>query len=304
MPHVRRAAARVQVAAVRRSGRAVGAVLVFHAIEAEGGDPRRDLVPALSVGVFREALAHLAKHFEVVPPSELRSRTGSDRLPVALTFDDDLSSHTRYAAPLLAEHGMPATFFLTGRTLDGPDPFWWQDLQSVVDRSGIDFVLRRLQVPWADQATGLRELARTIEGLRPSEREPIAAHLRELAGDSPADPGLPSSAVAELAAGGFEIGFHTLRHDALPVLTADELDAAMNDGRARLGDRLRSIAYPHGLADLRVSHAAERAGFETGFVWRGGPVRADDPPRLLDRADGWSPSADRFAWQLARVLGR
>ena len=58
----------------RRSAAAVGVVLVYHEIGAVAGDPRGELVPALSTRVFGEQLDHLATHYELIRLSELRAR--------------------------------------------------------------------------------------------------------------------------------------------------------------------------------------------------------------------------------------
>jgi peptidoglycan/xylan/chitin deacetylase (PgdA/CDA1 family) len=213
---------------------------------------------------------------------------------------------------MLTEHGLPATFFLTGRTLDGPSPFWWQDLQAVSSRgeSAMNEMRFRLEEtwPWARAAGDVRDLAATIEGLPPAERDAVAACLRALAGSEVPDPGLPAETVRELATAGFDIGFHTFRHDALPPLAQPQLEQAMHEGLEALegaaGRRPVAISYPHCRADLRVAHAADKAGFTTGVVCSGRAARLDRPPLLTDRVNGWAPSLDEFTWNLARVAAQ
>jgi peptidoglycan/xylan/chitin deacetylase (PgdA/CDA1 family) len=281
-----RSAARVQLEVAGRSAGKTAVVLVYHSVGAVAGDPRRDLVPTLAASVFRDQLEHLARRYEVVALAELQSRqharSAGDRVPAALTFDDDLSGHLQFAAPALSERGIPATFYLTGRTLDGPDHFWWQDLQAIADSGprGLQAVRDRLatQWPWVSHAGNLHDLARTIEGLPPTENDAVAERLRELTTGMSPEPGLSAAAIRELAAGGFDIGFHTRRHHLLTHLSERELAEAMHEGRDALeavaGRQLNSIAYPHGRADLRVGHAAGQAGYETGVMWTGGQTRS------------------------------
>ena len=285
---------------------------MYHSIAPRAGDPRDDLVPALAEGVFRDQLSHLAKHYEVVPLAELQARAAAQRqgdpLPVALTFDDDLASHVDHAAPALADRGLPATFYLTGRSLAGPDPLWWQDLQTVFARGARDVAaLAERLAPrwsWAGQQARPRDMHTTIENLPPGERDEVIAILREVAGDPP-DGGVSADAVEQLVAAGFQIGFHTRRHDTLPQLDDARLTAAMRDGRDELqtaaGQSLETIAYPNCRADLRVAAAAAAAGFESGVVCDGQAVTPDSPALLLGRVDGWARSTDEMAWALARV---
>ena len=294
--------------AVRRSSAAVGVVLTYHAVAPRPGDPQRELVPALAVDVLRAQFAHLRSQYDVVPlhdlPARVAGRGRGDRIPVALTFDDDLASHVDYAAPLLAEHAFPATFFLTG--VDAA--FWWQDLQAAADRD-LPGVRRRLAQtwPWATGASGIRDLAAAIERLPPDQVAAVADVLRSFT--DPGDrAGLGTAGIRQLADAGFRVGFHTRRHLSLPALDDAELASALADGRAPLaatvGAPLTAIAYPFGHADARVAHAARAAGYDTGVVWDGRAVRAGQDPLLLSRVDGWASCAEELAWRLGRVSAR
>src|SRR4051812_15046369 len=100
-------------------------VLVYHRV---GADVRSgcEIIPSVPLDVFRVQLQTLGKIVDFVTLDELlrdeppRRGAGSRRRPVvALTFDDDLRSHVEHALPVLQELGVPATFFLSGRSLHG-----------------------------------------------------------------------------------------------------------------------------------------------------------------------------------------
>lgn len=297
----------------RHSGRPVGLVLVHHEIAPTQGDPERDIVPAQGTSLFKAQLEHLGRHYEVVPLRELvahaRERRPGHRIPVALTFDDDLSCHASIVAPMLESFGFPATFFLNGNTLDGPSPFWWQDLQAIANRGpGAWDEMRRILAddwPWAGLDGRVSDLANTIEAAPPNQRDAVAARLRELAGPDPLDEGLPAPEVKSLVEGGFEIGVHTLRHYSLPTLDAKRLDQAMREGVDELekviGYRPTSIGYPHGKADLRVAEAAQRAGFQLGAICAHNAAGPEQHPMLVDRITSWTGSLASFAWALGRL---
>lgn len=311
-----RCSAGLQGLATRRSASKVGLVLGYHGVAPVAGDPRRELVPALAASIFRGQLDHVRRYYDVVSIDDLRARIAArapgEPVPVAITFDDDLSCHVQYAAPALLERSMPAAFFLTGRTLDGARAFWWQDLQLVADRGpeALEQARDRLaqRWPWAAERGDIHALARTIEGLRATDRRAVEAELRQIAGEAVPEPGLSAAAVRELASAGLNIGFHTGDHDALQTLDADELAEAMRAGAPELeavvGGPLTAIGYPHGRADMRVAHAAREAGYKLGFTWTGGAVRDDDSPLLVDRVDTWADSVDAFAWRIARAAAR
>jgi peptidoglycan/xylan/chitin deacetylase (PgdA/CDA1 family) len=289
---------------LRWSDRKVGIALLHHRVGDPPGDPETELSPALGTAEFERQLERLASRHRVVRASGLlqavATRRRGERIPVAITFDDDLSSHRRVSAPALLRHGLTATFFLSGASLERPYRYWWERLQEAFDR-GLD-VAETLNLP----GNGLHELAGAIRELNPARRAEVAERLGELVGPDPADAGLRADDVRWLADAGFEIGFHTRDHHYLPNLDDAALRDAMSEGRDRLADvadqPLESIAYPHGGVDSRVAAAARTAGFKTGFTTGAEAATASTDPLLIGRVDpvyhGDGAFAADLAWRL------
>lgn len=293
----------------RLSPRSVGVALVYHRIGDPPGDPRRELVPTLGSRLFARQVRHLVTHCEVVAAGELRPaverRRRGGRLPVAITFDDDLGSHLDVAAPILADLGATATFFVSGASLGRPFRFWWERLQAAVDEAQD---LSSLGLHVGRDGRAIHAVALHIQDLPPRKRDEVATKLEELVGADPEDSGLRAEALAQLARHDVEIGFHTRRHDLLPPLDDEQLAEAMRAGRSELEDivgrPLRTISYPHGAADSRVAGAAREAGFEFGFT--GVPLavtRAADP-LLLGRVSPSYYSAGELMFEVGRTLFR
>lgn len=98
--------------------------------------------------------------------------------------------------------------------------------------------------------------------------------------------------IATLAEEGWEIGSHTRTHPILPDVEdaplAEELAASRMELEERLGRPCRSIAYPYGAVDARVTTAAGQAGYATGATTLGG---GEDRPldrrrEVISRTDG------------------
>jgi len=290
-PLLRRSAATLLgVRGVNRAVRAVAAarghalVLVYHRL----GPPRpagTQVVPSVPVDHFRAQLHALGELVDFVPLDAVVNGTGhhdSGRRPaVAVTFDDDLPSHVDQALPLLRESSVPATFFLSGRALQGRGPYWFQHLEILLDAHGASRTAALLQLP----DSGTDALAIACE--RDAE---MRRRVTTLASDLPSPPLLQPAAMAALAAGGATIGFHTLDHEALPDLDDAGLDDALGRGRDDLATAvaapLRFFAYPHGKADARTATAVRRAGFDAAFTGRRQPVRRGDDRHQLGR---WEP---------------
>jgi peptidoglycan/xylan/chitin deacetylase (PgdA/CDA1 family) len=144
-----------------------------------------------------------------------------------------------------------------------------------------------------------------VEELAPGARASLTERLAEA---GPARPRLETEDVRGLLRDGFEIGFHTLRHDRLPPLDDRQLAGAMMDGRfelgMELGIELTTISYPHGRADARVAAAAGAAGFTRGFVGGGPRVEPGQDPLLLPRLSPTFESRGTIALEIARHLRR
>jgi peptidoglycan/xylan/chitin deacetylase (PgdA/CDA1 family) len=285
----------------------VGLALCYHGISEREGDPVREISATVSLRNFERQLRHLRRRYRVVPASCLAeaaaARTRGRRLPVAITFDDDLPSHLSHAAPALRRARLSATFFLSGAGLNGPFSFWWQLLQRAWDGGLVD---ARLLDAWGIQHSdvSLRQVARRLQGMSPTEREVAAASLRAAVGGDAPDDTLSREGVDALAAE-FEIGFHTRNHDDLIGLSDEGLPVALSAGRAELeviAGPLSVISYPHGRADDRVAAAARGAGFRFGFVADGSPVTLGDDPHLLGRRYPARGAGGRFALDVASTL--
>ncbi len=300
----------------RLSARPVGVAIVYHGLAERAGDPARELSAPHGRTLFRAQLAHLAAHYTPVAPSQLPAAAGrrrrGGRIPVAVTFDDDLRSHVEIAAPELRAAGVPAAFFLTGATLEAPAEFWWGPVQRAADRGLLDdgggaTVAEQIGVEWAPEPPEppLRTLARPFERAGASEREAALARLVALVGEDGREPGLRAADVQALAAGGFEIGFHTRRHvrlDQLPDEAA--VRAALTDGRDAVaeaaGAPVRLFSYPHGGVDARAAAAVRDAGYAAAFTSVSRPVRPDSEPALLGRFYPTYLSSVQFEIEVAR----
>jgi peptidoglycan/xylan/chitin deacetylase (PgdA/CDA1 family) len=306
----RLALARRLEARVRRTAAVRGAALVFHGVAPAAGDPRTEIEPDYGLDLFDALVGYLARRYRLVRASELlaaaRVRLPGEPVPVALTFDDDLRSHLDHVTPVLARRAVTATAFLGGIE-EAP---WWQRLQAAVDARALepdalpplDPAAVRRAVDGEPRA--IRRLAAAIEALSPQERISVVGTLSGLA--PVREEPLGADGVRALAAAGWEIGFHTVRHDAFPTLDDHALRQALSAGRGELatlaGAPLRAFAYPHGKAGAREAAAAESSGFDVAFTGAAEVVSERTHPFLVGRLQPERSTLGRAALQLARAL--
>ena len=292
---------------VRASGSVRGAALVLHAVGDAPGDGAYEIDPPFGVQHLDALVGYLAERYALVTAAELfpraRARAPGERIPVALTFDDDLPSHRDRAAPVLARHGARATAFLCA----AEEPFWWQHLQAALDLGRV----RPAYLPEVDgrivadvlerRPFAIQRLARAMEELAPPQRDLVTARLACLGNVARQHLGLDG--MRALLRDGWELGFHTRRHDVLPALDAEDLEVAVAEGRERFpGPAPRTFAYPHGKAGGREEAAVRRAGYEAAFTGAAGVLRDDTDPFLIPRLQPHPRSLSRFALELARTL--
>jgi peptidoglycan/xylan/chitin deacetylase (PgdA/CDA1 family) len=294
--HARRAARAIAGAVRRRSPR--GLVLLYHRIAGPRRDPQWLDVSASN---FERQLDILARECAPLALEEFERRRRSGTLPpraAAVTFDDGYADNLLAAAPLLQNHAVPATVFVTAGMSGASGEFWWDDAERIA------FSARRLGAPvpgltiawsaadgeplsdmardtWtianADDPTPRHRLYRAIcaalRPLDPGARESALRALREWAGVSgAARPSHRTLSFDELRAlvalPGLTVGAHTMTHPVLSLLPAsaqrEELRGSRDALERELGRPVRAAAYPYGTrAD--VSAETTRAAGDAGF---------------------------------------
>ena len=89
----------------------------------------------VTADTFVRQLHFLKKHFEIVPLSspinskfEIRNSKCPDRPLCVITFDDGWRDNYEIAFPILRQHGLPATIFLTTDFIGTNRAFWHTQL--------------------------------------------------------------------------------------------------------------------------------------------------------------------------------
>lgn len=198
---------------------------------------------------------------------------------VAVTFDDGFNDTYRHAFPILRQHGIPATVFLTTGYIDSGEPFWFELAAYLMMRIEPGAIaLEEHAFPFgpspAERRESLRRLHEILKAL-PNHRRTAFIHdwTDHFAGQidgSAADLSRPISwaQVGEMAAAGVDFGSHTVTHPNLTQLSDKDLSWELAESKRilerHLGREAVMLAYPIGTRsayDARVIQAAEREGF-------------------------------------------
>jgi peptidoglycan/xylan/chitin deacetylase (PgdA/CDA1 family) len=286
----RRAALRIAA----RRGRSL--VLLYHRVLPDGVAPEA-IVPSLPLSLFRRQLEAVLRFCDIVPLPQLFESSSHSRPRIAVTFDDDDAGYVDTLVPTLRALGVPATFFLSGRSLHGLPPYWWSTVEHSLRTHGFDSTRRALGVEAGTLADLVIALERSPQAARLANRLPPIS-----------EPQMTGDHIRTLAVAGMTIGFHTLHHPRLTMITGRALEAALIDGRQALaaaaGSTIDQLAYPHGRASASVAEAVERANYAAAFTAGGRPVHVTSDRFLLDRWEPGPLDADMFCAHLAMRLLR
>ncbi|MET7653703.1 MULTISPECIES: polysaccharide deacetylase family protein [unclassified Streptomyces] len=141
-------------------------ILMYHAVAADPNDATRTL--SVTPEAFAEQMAVIAdRGLTPLTTAGLASRWRTGRplpeRPVLITFDDGYEGVHRHALPVLAEHGFPATLFVTTGwirgaydTGGGPDTMLdWRQVRRLAD-SGVEIGGHSHTHPQLDQIDDAR----------------------------------------------------------------------------------------------------------------------------------------------------
>ncbi len=181
---------------------------------------------------------------------------------IAVTFDDGYADNATVAAPLLAEAGLPATWFITTATL-GHRRFWWDRLCRALLSSpipdSIDVAVGGRSL-WLDLRTpdarraALAFLHRRLLPLPPERIESTLADVLDALGTPPSghdDITMSIEQLRQLASlPSQEVGAHTRTHAHLATQSADrqrdEITGSVRDLERLLHQPVTSFAFPFG----------------------------------------------------------
>jgi peptidoglycan/xylan/chitin deacetylase (PgdA/CDA1 family) len=233
---------------------------------------------------FREQMAFLSEHYEVVPLDEAwESKPGASSKPRAvITFDDDYANNYHVAYPILREFGLPATVFLVTDAIGCRNLFWYDRLQ-----------------------TALKGLlpAQEIKNIREDLKARVHAHAMDAAVDAllwdkigsvePMEEALAAyrpmdfSEIEEMGLSGMiRFGSHTHRHEILTKMTRAEVEETL----ARSLETLRRLpgisnyfCYPNGCHSPEHDEILRRFGFAGALLVGGGLWKAGTDPFHIPR---------------------
>lgn len=274
-------------------------ILNYHRIGNAAESPfARDIFGATAEHFDRQ-IAFLKSAFDVISPGDISAmRRRGDGRALLITFDDGYRDNYELAFPVLARHGVPATFFLCTGFLDRGGLAWWDEIAWMIRNAASD------EIPvnaWFDQRLPLRDAAEREAAIQavlklhqqlPSERtHAFLTSLGQSTGTGRCNDNVENlwmtwDMAREMRDAGMTIGAHTDTHPVLARLPVPEQEREIVTSRdriaAELGEAPKAFAYPvgaHGSYDGSTKRVLQSAEFNYGFNFLGGrqPFAPFDP---------------------------
>lgn len=246
--------------------------LMYHGVVRDDAMCAQDDWLQLNESSFREQMAFLKQHYNVVSLKDILHNTVSatdSRPKVVITFDDGYANNYTIAYPILKELGLPATIFLVTDVIGTDRLYWYDRLFTALQKS----------MP-------LSTALKTIEQFKE-----VHPHIvNEKVDDYFKNHGLPlrlpeevyacyrvltHAEINEMAASGLiTFGSHTHQHELLTLMTNREVQYTLSKSLDILQDipnKINVFCYPNGYYDASTHlQLCRSVGYTLAVTTKGG----------------------------------
>ena len=261
---------------------------------------------------FRRQVEYISRNFSIVPLStaiEMLKQGAVDKPTVVVTFDDGYQNNFDVAFPVLKEHGVPATIFLTTGFVDSSDTIWFCHIIRALSCT------RKQSMRWEGADLDLSEprgraaaSARLQASLKEHSPAEVISLVRRICEELDVNPGTsfePESPFRILSTGSIrtmvqsglvEFGAHTETHPILSLLPPEdqsrEISGSVEAVERLTGEPCRFFAYPNGRAqdyDSKTLELLQKRGILAAVTTTSG---ANDAKRSLMELQRYSVGAN------------
>jgi len=291
-------------------------ILTYHRILPEFQPFAIDVKP---VDRFRKQVQILASSFRVITVEQLIEEIECNTMKpntVCITFDDGYLDNFQFAFPILRDHGLSATIFLTTDLINTDRVLWPDTVLLAIKKTNVKrFTYKNAKIVDAD-FTNLGNRLKTsfallkwLKRFEPSERDKRIGDILSICrikAMSTERLMLNWQEVKEMRRAGFSFGSHTKTHPILSSLTAKAAEKEIVESKiaieTALGESIRTFAYPNGQAgdfNENCKSVLERSGYDCALTTIRGINTRETDMYELKRGTPWEQNP-RFFY--ARLL--
>lgn len=248
---------------------------------------------------FNQQMAWLKENCKVLPLDEAVTsiqKGYSDRKPtVCVTFDDGYIDNYTIAAPILEEHNLRGTFFITTEFVLSKSYLWhdiaalaWvcNDQIELLDKTASLFDSLTID---QEKINSIKDWMNYLKGLPTTTRSNILCGLTNQSITDKLENYNPMSIeqIIELGKRGHEIASHTCNHPILTLLDDEELALEINHSKYQLeewiNEPIAGFCYPNGDNNNKVISYVEQSGYKYACTTSEGMNKNITQPMTLKR---------------------
>jgi peptidoglycan/xylan/chitin deacetylase (PgdA/CDA1 family) len=258
-------------------------VLTYHRVD----EPKAHLwldpgLISASPEAFEAQMKYLAANYEVVSVLEVVKafeNQGRKLLPpraVVITFDDAYRDFEKFAWPILKQHRIPVTLFVSTAYPDHPERlFWWDRVYNAIHttvKGELNTSIGRLSISTIVQRK--QAYKRLKDHFKMLPNDVAMLEVDQLCSGLGASPQpncvLGWDSLRKLASEGVTLGAHTRTHPIMNNLAVDDIQTettgSIHDLQREIGLVPQVFAYPSGIHNQDAVKAVEHAGFALAFT--------------------------------------
>jgi len=253
---------------------------LFHRVS----DEADSMWPPMTPSLFSAIVSFLDKKYQVVALEDFLDQPAdyknAKKNLATISFDDGYKDNIEYAAPILKKNNCPASFYIVTDCIDRNIPTWTYLIDNAFQQTNktrlelpFEFVPAHFKtVPLVDNPQ-VKKIKPWMKSLSNAERLRITESILEQCNDV----ALPSGKmmnwddINQMAGDGFIIGSHSRTHPMLASLKdeteiKEELKISAARIREKTGIVAKTISYPIGSFDERVTRLAKEQGYQYGLA--------------------------------------
>jgi peptidoglycan/xylan/chitin deacetylase (PgdA/CDA1 family) len=248
-----------------RLTRGAPVILMYHGVTREIADGLVNYEGKhVHVDLFRRQMQMLTRSRIVVPLADLVQALLGDRDTsglAAITFDDGYLNNLEYAAPVLAELRLHATFFLATGFIGTARWAWVDRIEAALHSAprgtyAISVLGERVRLGGTTQRAEVLRRAKTVlKTMAWNTAEACVCEVERELGAPQSEPWgiyqfMKWDGARELAHAGFELGAHTVNHAILSRITEanaeSEITSSREQVKSAIGACAATFCYPNG----------------------------------------------------------
>ena len=218
-------------------------ILTFHRVLDDEAYQETNSLPGIIIRdrTFRKLVKYVVLHNTPVR-LDAAVPCRSERLRVAITFDDGWRDNHSSALPIAQSFGLPFTVFLCPKLVGQNTPFWPEQASALLRSQGVS-------------PTAVEEVIEALKRQSDTERDAYLESLRNThhqngSAAAEIDQLLTRDEIGEMRCAGVSFGSHTQTHQILTMIAAEsaaeELSQSKSTIEANVGEPCLTFAYPNG----------------------------------------------------------